>query len=45
MEQRWEEDLKIMGIRNWHAVARYGKEWGALNWQFRDTTDLKFPKK
>jgi hypothetical protein len=21
------QDLKIMGIRNWHTVARYQKEW------------------
>jgi hypothetical protein len=29
--KRWidevEEDLKIMGIRNWHAVARDRQEW------------------
>jgi hypothetical protein len=29
--KRWidevEEDLKIMGIRNWHAVARDHREW------------------
>jgi hypothetical protein len=29
--KRWidevEEDLKIMGIRNWHAVAKYRQEW------------------
>jgi hypothetical protein len=25
-ERRREEDLKIMGIRNWHAVGRDGKE-------------------
>jgi hypothetical protein len=29
--KRWidevEEDLKIMGIRNWHAVAKDSQEW------------------
>jgi uncharacterized protein YuzE len=29
--KRWidgvEEDLKIMGIRNWHAVAKVRQEW------------------
>jgi len=28
MQRRREKDLKIMGIRNWHAMARDGKEWG-----------------
>jgi 16S rRNA C967 or C1407 C5-methylase (RsmB/RsmF family) len=27
-ERRWEEDLKIMGIGNWHTVGRDGKKWG-----------------
>jgi hypothetical protein len=31
LRKRWidevEEDLKIMGIRNWHAVAKDRQEW------------------
>jgi hypothetical protein len=32
--KRWihevEEDLKIMGIRNWHAVTKDSQEWGKI---------------
>jgi hypothetical protein len=41
--KRWtdevEEDFKIMGIRNWHAVAKDRQEWRKIVLKPKCTTD------
>lgn len=41
--QKWsddvEEDMKVMGIRNWYRVAGDKEEWRGLCWKLRSTPE------
>jgi hypothetical protein len=45
MERRREEDLKVMGIRNWHAAARDVKKWGRTELDGKGHNWTSVPKK